>query len=304
MGANPSSISPAPSEGASEATKVERALVPGDEVERIFDSLKREYTAQIAELSEKYGPVKEGTLRRDMLKLYLEQERKINAGDESVEQGGDTDNASQKADGGSERGEEVKLEETSQVSNECADGNKDGNNLDNTSAIEKAHKEAYSNKKVLDKLGDISIAPEKAQKRRGSDMTAEQRKAQIEAERLEEEEKKKTAQAMRNKIIKERNDSIEDTVTKQVEPKALELLADSKLEKMSQEIIPEGSKVNSKAIHMMGDIKVIPSKAAKRRGSDMHHDQRMAMMRAEEKERRDTNRAKGKKKHNFLGGII
>ena len=263
----------------------------------VFENLKEEYKARVNALREKYvgKSIQEGALRRSLLELYLKHEKGSQAKSQESQKRAAAETASPVVpprlvrEGTHRNSKSIDYKPVANTVPEKAfalTGKDEA--LAEASRVALPTK-AQVNKKAIDKLGDVRIIPEKAAKRRGSDMKEDQKKKQIKSEKIEEEARLNAIKEERERLIREKNTAVESpkALEKQVDQKALEMLGDQKLEKLSKEVVPEGAKVNNKAIHLMGDVKVIPSKAAKRRGSDMHHDQRMAMMRAENAERKE-----------------
>ena len=54
--------------------------------------------------------------------------------------------------------------------------------------------------------------------------------------------------------------------------KAVDIIGDDRIEAHGREFLAKEKRdsMPSKAVNLLGDVKVIPSKAASRRGSDMH----------------------------------
>lgn len=139
------------------------------------------------------------------------------------------------------------------------------------------HKMRYpERKKQLILTGDLRLAPAKARARLGSEMTASQRRAQMRAEQILQERRRKQIQSELDKLLSMRPDASQLSLPQTKGPnanapvslKALRLLGDSRLEEESRRRIPTNAKINAKVILLLGDKNLLPRKARWMLGDD------------------------------------
>lgn len=131
-------------------------------------------------------------------------------------------------------------------------------------------------KKQLILTGDLRLAPAKARTRLGSEMTAAQRRAQMRAELIIQDRRKKQLQAELDRLLNLRPDASQLSLPQTKGPnanapvslKALRLLGDSRLEEESRRRIPTNAKINAKVILLLGDKNLLPRKARWMLGDD------------------------------------
>ena len=148
---------------------------------------------------------------------------------------------------------------------------------------------AKVNSKALHVVGESKvIQSEKVRKQMGEARSQEEVIAQRVAEKEEMKRQESLAQAKVKEILNTTLDPSESVKPdKQVQDKALDIMGDDTLEEMNKELLPAQAKVNAKALHMVGDSKVIQGQKARRmQGSMMHADQIQAQKLAEEIEQR------------------
>lgn len=140
--------------------------------------------------------------------------------------------------------------------------------------------------KVLGRLGEAFIAPEKARQRLGSmEMTTGQRKAMMRSDEKEEEQRDVAREEEKRKVLdakpSEEAGIFKVTVNTRVNSKAITQLGgceDESLMKNVRSQVTGDMTLNRKTMHLTGDSTLAPKKAADRRGSEMHPDQIAAML--------------------------
>lgn len=143
--------------------------------------------------------------------------------------------------------------------------------------------------KVLGRLGEAFIMPEKAVKRLGdAEMTRDQRVAMMRAEEREAQARADRARNELNRILDmdpDDNPELSEVRSKtRVNAKAVEKLGGADDEKLMGQVrnqITKQMTISKKTIQLTGDEKLLPKKVMDRRGSEMKDTQILAMRKAE-----------------------
>jgi len=126
-------------------------------------------------------------------------------------------------------------------------------------------RERYYAYKQLKLTGDLELAPEKARKRLGSEMSPKQRRAQMLHEKSQQRKRQKLIQRQKLRIINQKPTEaqlrIPDNVDGPVKEKALRIFGESRLYEESRRQVPKNIKISPKAILILGAPDLLPAKA-------------------------------------------